>query len=109
MLDLNENILYKEAVLEFDKYYLYFYENSMEFAFEYYILDKQFNEIDGGQFCFGIYNERTEMYDSYDGHPVTYKDFFDYLNDDFIDYKFNENGIEIVSEDIIGIINDQLS
>lgn len=105
MLDLNKNIINSEGVIIFNNYYLSYQERSDEYGVDYTILDKELNEVDGGEFVYGGYNEHTEMYDIYNGTEiVTLKELFDYINEDSRDYNFNEYGIEIVSEDILDVI-----
>lgn len=99
MLDLNKNIIDTEGTIKFDKYYLYYQERSDEFGIDYTILDMNFKLVDGGEYCYGDYNEKTEMYDIDNGTEIlTLKEFFDYINEDSNDYNFDENGDDVVDE-----------
>lgn len=109
MLDLNKNIINSEGVIIFNNYYLSYQERSDEYGIDYTILDKKLNEVDGGELAYGDYNEHTEMYDIDNGtETVTLKELLDFINEDSRDYNFNEYGIEIVSEDILDVIQQHI-
>lgn len=99
MLDLNKNIIGLDGAIESENYYLYYQERSDEYGVDYTIIDKNKKAVDGGVFCYGDYNECTEMYDIDNGtEVVTFKEFFDYIGDE---YDFDENSSEIEDEDLI--------
>ena len=92
-------------VIVSDSGYLLYQERSDEFAIDFYILDSNLNEIDGGLLCWGEYNERTEMYDKQgDSKGYTYKEFLDEMNTYDSDIQFNSNSIRIDNEELIDFI-----
>ena len=85
--------------------YLLYQERSDEYAIDYYVLDSDLNEVDGGELCWGEYNERTELYDiKGDKQGYTYSEFLEEINELDENIHFNQNSIRIENVELIEFI-----
>lgn len=85
--------------------YLLYQESSDEYAIDYTILNKDLKEVDGGQLCWGEYNDYTEMYDiEGDKDGYTYREFLEEANTCSPDIQFDFNSIRIENEEVIDFI-----
>lgn len=76
------------------------YQESSEGGIDYTLLDKKLDEIDGGVFMYGTYNEETDDWDTPEGYKgYTYKEFFEMLKEDY-NVTFDENSIPVLNEEL---------
>jgi hypothetical protein len=114
MIKLNK-IVFKDEdndwnVIISDTGYLLYQESSNEYAIDYTVADKDLCEVDGGQLCWGEYNEITEMYDIPSKREgFTYKEFFEAVNECDEEIQFNKNSVKIENRDVIEFIWEQVN
>ena len=90
--------------------YLLYQECSEEYAIDYYVLDSDLNEIDGGQLCWGEYNEDTEMYDiEGDKQGYTYREFLEEINTLDDNIHFDENSIRIENDELTEFVWERIN
>lgn len=107
MLDLNKYMFSEEdrevapftwnVLVGQDGYLCYQECCDSEAGIDYTVLDKELNEIDGGIYPYGTYNEEKDDWDIPDGYKgITYKEFLECLRED--GYQFDENSIPVLNE-----------